>query len=114
MLEENREARAPLLRLRKELAAADAAERLETQLVTGRAQLAAVTVAGSVADPHASVLARLTGAEEATIRTGVALLLAGLIEVGSALGFTLVSVATARDPPPPSPFRSQARGGASV
>ena len=105
VLEESRLACAPVLGLRKELAAAEAAERLETQLVAGRAQLATAPVAGSVADPQASALARLTGADEATIRTCVALLLAGLIEVGSALGFTLVSVATAppsADPPPPS------------
>jgi hypothetical protein len=39
-------------------------------------------VAGSVADPQASALARLIGADEGTIRTGIALLLAVLIEVG--------------------------------
>ena len=88
--------------LHKELAAAEASERLETQLVTGRAQLATAPAAGSVADPQASALARLMGTDEATIRTCVALLLAGLIEVGSALGFTLVSVATERNPSPPS------------
>jgi hypothetical protein len=59
-------------------------------------------VGGSIADPQASGLAKLTGVDEATIRTYVALLLAALIEAGSALGFTLVSVATAHNPPPPS------------
>jgi hypothetical protein len=103
VLEESRVACAPVVGLRKELAAAEAAERLETQLVAGRAQLATVAVAGSIADPQASALAKLTGADEATIRTFVALLLAALIEAGSALGFTLVSVATARSPPPPAP-----------
>jgi hypothetical protein len=103
MLEENRAACAPMLDLRKELAAAEAAERLETQLVAGRAQLATVAVAGSVADPQASALAKLTGVDEATIRTYVALLLAALIEAGSALGFTLVSVATAHNPPSSAP-----------
>ena len=102
VLEESRVACAPVLVLRKELAAAEAAERLETQLVAGRAQLATVAVAGSVADPQASALAKLAGVDEATIRTYVALLLAALIEAGSALGFTLVSMATARNPPPPS------------
>jgi hypothetical protein len=101
-LEESRLTCAPVLGLRKELAAAEAAERLEAQLVAGRAQLATVSVAGSVADPQAGALARLTGADEATIRTYVALLLASLIEVGSALGFTLVSVATTYNPTPPS------------
>ena len=38
VLEESRVACAPVLGLRKELAAAEAAERLETQLVAGRAQ----------------------------------------------------------------------------
>ena len=94
-----------MLGLRKELAAAEAAERLETQLVAGRTQLATVPVAGTVADPQAGALARLTGLDEATIRAGVALLLAGLIEAGSALGFTLVSVSTTSNPPPPMPSR---------
>jgi hypothetical protein len=99
-LEESRLACAPVVGLRKELAAAEAADRLEGQLVAGRAQLATVPVAGAIADPQASALAKLTGVEEATIRTYVALLLAALIEAGSALGFTLVSVATAHNPPP--------------
>jgi hypothetical protein len=102
-LEESRLACAPVLGLRKELAAAEAADRLEGQLVAGRAQLATVPVGGSIADPQASALAKLTGVDEATIRTYVALLLAALIEAGSALGFALVSVATAHNPPPPAP-----------
>src|SRR5215831_19355697 len=104
-LEESRVACGPVLGLRKELAAAEAAERLETQLVAGRTQLATVPVAGFIADPQASALARLTGTDEATIRIGVALLLAGLIEAGSALGFTLVAVATPRNPPRGAPIR---------
>jgi hypothetical protein len=59
-LEESRLACAPVLGLRKELAAAEAAERLEAQLVAGRTQLATASVVGSVADPQASALARLT------------------------------------------------------
>jgi hypothetical protein len=102
-LEESRLACAAVLGLRKELAASEAAERLEAQLVAGRAELATASVVGSVADPQASGLARLIGFDEATVRTGIALLLAGLIEVGSALGFTLVSVATGRNPQPATP-----------
>jgi hypothetical protein len=45
-LEESRLACAPVLGLRKELAAAEAAERLEAQLVAGRTQLATGSVAG--------------------------------------------------------------------
>jgi len=104
-LDESRKACTPVLGLRKELAAAEAAERLEAQLVAGRTQLATVSVAGSVADPQASALAPLMGTDQATIRTVLAVLLAGLIEVGSALGFTLVSVATAHIPQPPSARR---------
>jgi hypothetical protein len=89
--EESRAACAPVLALPGELAAAEAAERLESQVVAGRTQLATVAVAGTLADPQAGALAQLTGLDEATIRVGVALLLAGLIEAGSALGFTLVS-----------------------
>jgi hypothetical protein len=61
-----------VLGLRKELAAAEAAKRLEAQLVAGRAELATVAVAGSVADPQASALARLIGADEVTVRTSIA------------------------------------------
>ena len=80
-----------MLGLRKELAAAEAAERLEAQLAAGRAQLAAVAVVGLDADPQpapwpgSSVPRKPPSAP-----------------VGSALGFTLVSVATACNPPPPS------------
>ena len=113
-LEESRKACAPVLGLRKELAAAEAAERLEAQLVADRTQLATAAVAGSVADPQASALARLIGVDEATIRTSIALLLAGLIEVGSGLGFTLVSVATARNPQPPSSSPSHTPGSSDA
>jgi hypothetical protein len=102
-IEESRSACAPVLGLRKELAAAEAAERLEAQVTAGRAELATTPVTGSVADPQAGALARLVGLDEAAVRTGIALLLAGLIEAGSALGFTLVSVATGRNPKPTTP-----------
>ena len=100
-LEESRLACAPGLGLRTELAAAEAAERLETQLVAGRAQLATAAVAGSVADPQASALLDSSVPMKAP-SARARLVLAVLIEAGSALGFTLVSVATAHNPPPPS------------
>jgi hypothetical protein len=102
-LDESRAACASVLGLQRELAAAEAALRLEGELVAGRAKLATVAVAGTVADPQAGALARLTGLDEGTILTGIALLLAGLVEAGSALGFTLVAVATSRNPPRLSP-----------
>jgi hypothetical protein len=55
----------------------------------------------TLADPQAGALAQLMGLDEPTIRVGVALLLAGLIEAGSALGFTLVSASTTLNPPQP-------------
>ena len=73
-LQESRSACAPVLGLRKELAAAEAAKQLEAELAAARAELAAVSVASSVADPQASALARLIGADESTVRTSVALL----------------------------------------
>jgi hypothetical protein len=94
-LPESRSLCAPVLRLRQELASAEAAERLEGHLVAGREQLAALPVVGLSADPQASALGRLAGLDEAAVRTGLALLLAVLVEAGSALGFTLLAMANA-------------------
>ena len=101
-LAESRTLCGPVLRLRQELAAAEAAERLEGHLVAGREQLAALPVAGLDADPQASALARLAGLDEAAIRTGLALLLAMLVEAGSALGFTLLGLANVSHPTVPN------------
>ena len=99
----------PVMRLRHELAAAEAAEHLEGNLVAGREQLAALPVAGLTADPQANALARLTGLDEATVRTGLALLLAMLIEAGSALGFALLGLANLTCPAPPHAVAKSAR-----
>ena len=101
-LAESRALCGPVLRLREELAAAEAAERLEGHLVAGREQLAAMPVAGLTADPQASALARLAGLDEATVRTGLALLLAMLIEADSALGFALLGLANVTHPAAPN------------
>lgn len=102
---ESREACAEVARLRRERAAAEAAERLERDLVAGRDKLAALPVTSQRADPQAGALASLLGLDAATIRTGLALLLAGLVEAGSALGFTLVAVATTAKAVNPDPKR---------
>jgi len=91
---------APMLRLKAELAAAEAAERLQAEAVTSRTQLAAIPVVGSQPDPPAKAIARLIGTDEGTVRVGFALLLAGLIEAGSALGLTLVSIQGRNRPAP--------------
>jgi hypothetical protein len=98
-LPDSRAACEPVLRLRLELAAAEAAERLERQVAAGRQELATVPVAGSDSDVQAAALARLTGASQPTARTALALLLASLVEAGSALGFTILATATMRNPP---------------
>ena len=100
-LAESRALCGPVLGLRQELAAAEAAERLEGHLVAGREQLAALPVAGLTADPQASELARLAGLDEGTVRTVLALLLALLIEAGSALGFMLLGLANVTHPAAP-------------
>ncbi|MEO8185611.1 MAG: hypothetical protein ABI895_42950, partial [Deltaproteobacteria bacterium] len=74
-----------------------------------REQLAALPVAGLTADPQADALGRLAGLDEATVRTGLALLLAMLIEAGSALGFALLGLANVTDPAPPSAVARSAK-----
>jgi hypothetical protein len=100
---ESQTACAPILRLRKELAAAESAARLESRVEAGRTQLDTLPMAASSTDPQVGALVRLTGQDEATIRTGLALFLAALIEAGSALGFTLLSAATGTTTPPAQP-----------
>jgi hypothetical protein len=98
-LAESQRACAPVVQLRQELAAAEAAEELERRVAAGRAQLAGITVVAVEADLQAAALARLTGQSEPTIRTALAILLAALVELGSALGFTIVAVAARGNPP---------------
>ena len=99
--QEIRAACGPVLARRSELAASEAAEALEKQLLAGRAQLGAVAGAGSP-DTQAQGLAQITGMSEASVRGFIAVLLAAVIEAGSALGFALAA-ATHRNPPPPAP-----------
>jgi hypothetical protein len=99
--QEIRAACGPVLARRSELAASEAAEALEKQLLAGRAQLGTVAGAGSP-DTQAQGLAQITGMSEARVRGFIAVLLAAVIEAGSALGFALAA-ATHRSPPPPAP-----------
>jgi hypothetical protein len=61
---------------------------------------APVSMAGGDADPQATTLASLIGADDARIRAGIAFLLALILEAGSALGFAIVATATKGLPPP--------------
>jgi hypothetical protein len=59
-----------------------------------------VPVAASVADPQSATLSRLTALGEARIRDIIAILIAVLVEIGSALGFTFVLLASRSAAPP--------------
>ncbi len=106
-LPESYAACAAVVSLRRELAVAEVAERLEQSLAAGHAELRADKTGQAEIDPQASALARLAGVDESSIRTGLALLLAAVVEAGSALGFTIVALAT-RPLPVPSTGRAVA------
>jgi hypothetical protein len=99
-LPESHNACARVLALRQELAAAQSAQALETRIDDARRELATQPVVGQSADPQVTGLAAMLGTEQATLRRGLALLLAVLVEVGSAFGFALAHAATANPPPP--------------
>jgi hypothetical protein len=75
-------------KLNAELASGHEAQKLETRISDIGAKLARAA-GGTVmaeADPQASVLAKVTGVELETVQTGLALLVALLIEIGSGFG----------------------------
>lgn len=113
-LPESHSACARVLALRQELAAAQSAHALEARIDEARQQLATKPVVGQNADPQVAGLAAMLGTEESTLRRGLALLLAVLVEFGSAFGFALAHAATA-NPPPSShsypPHRTDAPSG---
>jgi hypothetical protein len=90
--------------LRKELAASRRVADLEASLVADRKTLQSVPVADSVADPQSAALSRLTALSEGDIRDLIAYLIAGIVELGSALGFTFVVLASRSVRAAPAPF----------
>jgi hypothetical protein len=80
-------------KLRRELAASKEAARLEADLVADRQAFSEMPDAVPVADPQSAALKRLTGVDEDAVRASVAMLIAFLVEFGSALGFTLTILA---------------------
>lgn len=88
--------------LRTELAAAQRATELEAVLVVDREKLQAVPVAASVADPQSATLSRITAFGETKIRDIIAILIAALVEIGSALGLTFVVLAGRSVPAAPA------------
>jgi hypothetical protein len=90
-------------KLRRELAASQRAAELDANLVADRKRLGAVPVAASVADPQSATLSRLTALAEAHIRDIIAILIAVLVEIGSALGLTFMLLASRSLPAAPAP-----------
>ena len=91
---EKQRACARVTTLRRELVAAQVAERLEGTLTEARTASSDL----SRADPQAAALSRATGLPERDVRTGMAFLLAGIIELASAMGFAIVGLAMAPQP----------------
>jgi hypothetical protein len=80
-------------RLHRELAASKETARLEADLVADRRALSGLPQSASTANPQAAMLNRLSGFEEETIRNAIGVLIAFLVELGSALGFTFIILA---------------------
>jgi hypothetical protein len=84
---------APILKLRRELAKAHAAEGLEAQIGETRKQLATLPIVAA-SDPQVAALSRILGATEPALRDVLAIVLAALVEAGSTLGFAIARGAT--------------------
>ena len=87
--------------MRQELAAQSSLA-LEARIDEARQQLATHPAVGQSADPLVVGLTAVLGTEEATLRRGLALLLAVLVEVGPTFGFALAHAATAKPQSPRS------------
>jgi hypothetical protein len=80
-----------VLNLRKELAVARNAEKLEAEKASLVAKLEKTsTKAVTTADPQVAILHQLTGVSSDNVRLGLILLLSLLVEIGSGLGFFVV------------------------
>lgn len=92
--EDSRQICQPALRLRRELAVAEQAKGLERELKEVEAALRATAGAMAVADPQVHTLSNLTTLSVEQIKVGLAVLIAVLVELASAFGFTVVALAT--------------------
>jgi hypothetical protein len=93
--------------LRRELAASQETSRLEADLVADRRVLSEIPKVPSVADPQSSTLSAITGIDEDAVRCAIAVLIAFLVEIGSALGFTLLVLASGGAKPKPQTILSR-------
>ena len=80
-------------RLRQERTASDEAARLEGDLVADRKALSEMPRSAPVADPQSAALSRMVGIGEEALRDTIGTLIAMLVELGSALGFSVIIVA---------------------
>lgn len=80
-----------VLNLRKELAIAQNAEKLEVEkaTLTGKLETAS-TKSVTIADPQAAILTQITGLSVEKVQLGLIVLLSLLVEIGSGLGFFVV------------------------
>ncbi|MEM7778531.1 MAG: hypothetical protein AAF732_23385 [Pseudomonadota bacterium] len=92
--ESSRRMCAPALRLRRELAAAEEAAKLQSALVGVTARLNQTAGQTASADPQVQTLARLTNLSMEQVRIGLACLISILLELASAFGFAAVATAT--------------------
>lgn len=80
-----------VLNLRKELAIAKNAEKLEAEKATLAAKLeTSSTKSVTTADPQAAILKQITGLSIEKVQLGLIVLLSLLVEIGSGLGFFVV------------------------
>jgi hypothetical protein len=79
--------------LKQELAVSQEAARLDAEISPWRAELVTLPVIGADTDSQSATVARVTGLEERQVRDWLAIFIAVLVEAGSALGFTLITLA---------------------
>ena len=79
--------------LKAELETAITAQRIETRLATLQRSERRLTErgAGGDADPQVSLLAKLSGNEESSVRTALIIFIAALLEIGSGLGLWIAT-----------------------
>jgi hypothetical protein len=85
------------LALRRELAASEEAGKLNAELADVQKRLGNFAGIVADADPQVHTLAQVTNISPETVKLGLVLLLATLVEVASAFGMTVVSLATSRE-----------------
>lgn len=107
---------ANLDKLQGELASAEEADRLRAQDQTFAAKLDGFNLAAVMksSDPQSEALARFTGFSAQSIRDGLAVLVAALIELGSGLGLWVATAGTIRSSSPAPAQAEKPRGAAPM